>query len=93
MNYCELISSITALAAIIANNVPKEELPLLSAFFAQLASTLVTISVEFDLADEAAKKKEEQQGGQPVPPVPPFEQAPIPIAEPIPIEDIFPPVF
>jgi len=90
MNYCELISSITALAAIIANNVPKEELPLLSAFFAQLASTLVTISVEFDLADEAAKKEEGQQGGQPVPPV---EQAPIPIAEPIPIEDIFPPVF
>lgn len=43
MQSCELVTYITAIACIIANCSSKEELPVIAAFFNQLADTLETI--------------------------------------------------
>lgn len=45
MDSCELASTVTALACLVKNCVPKEDLPLVTAILSQLASTLATITV------------------------------------------------
>jgi hypothetical protein len=45
MNSCELVSAITAISCAIAKCVPKDELPVITSIFGQLASTLATITV------------------------------------------------
>lgn len=49
MNSCELVSFITAISCGIAKCFPKEELPLISAIFTELADTLATIVVMEEL--------------------------------------------
>ncbi len=55
MSPCELASTITAIACAIAKCVPKEELPMLTAAFGQLASVLGTITVQEDLLNKASE--------------------------------------
>jgi hypothetical protein len=49
MNSCELVTFITAISCGIAKCFPKEELPLISAIFTELADTLSTIVVVEEL--------------------------------------------
>ncbi|QHI71769.1 DUF6774 domain-containing protein [Aminipila terrae] len=50
MNSCELVSAITALAIIIANETPNDdELSVLASSFNQLGDTLATIAAQREL--------------------------------------------
>lgn len=53
MNSCELVSFVTLIACSISKCVPKEDLPLLTAIFGQLASTLSTIIEQDDLIEKS----------------------------------------
>lgn len=52
MNSCELVSFVTAVSCGIAKCVPKEDLPILTAVFGQIASTLATITVKEETLSE-----------------------------------------
>ena len=52
MSPCDLASTITAIACTITKCVPKEELPILTAAFGQLASVLGTITVQEELLNK-----------------------------------------
>jgi hypothetical protein len=51
MNACELVSLVTATSCAIAKCVPKEDLPLITAVFGQIASTLATITVQEEVLE------------------------------------------
>lgn len=52
MDPCEFVTSITAIACVIANNFPKEELPLIAATLSQLGDTLATIITKQELCED-----------------------------------------
>lgn len=54
MNYCELVSLVTAASCGIANCATKEELPLIAAVLGQTAATLTTILVIEEEESKAA---------------------------------------
>lgn len=56
MDSCEFVTTISAIACIIAKNCSKEELPLIAASLTQLGDTLATMIVR----DEFCKAKEEK---------------------------------
>lgn len=56
MQSCELVASVTAIACTISKCCPKENLPLLAAFFTQLGDTLTTIIVNEELNTEDVEK-------------------------------------
>jgi hypothetical protein len=56
---------VTAISCAIAKCTPKEELPLISAVFSQISSTLATISVQ----QEAAEKNNIPAVTTPTPPI------------------------
>lgn len=58
MNSCEIVSTVTAIACAIARCVPAKELPLLSAIFGELGSTLATITVHDDLCEKKSAPPE-----------------------------------
>ena len=49
MSSCDIVTLVTALACGIAKCVPKEDLPLITSIFGQLASTLATITIQKEL--------------------------------------------
>ena len=54
MNSCEVVAIVNATACAIAKCVPKENLPLVTSIFGQIASTLTLITVQ-EVASDAIK--------------------------------------
>lgn len=59
MNSCELLSFVTAIACAIAKCAPEEDLPMITAIFGQLSSSLATIAVHQETCEKKAKLEEE----------------------------------
>lgn len=60
MNSCEFTSFVTAIACTIAKCTPEEDLPIITALFSQLASTLATIAVHEESCEKKRKLEEEK---------------------------------
>ena len=52
MESCELVTSISAMACLIAKTCPKEELSLIAAVLTQLGDTLATIDTHQSLCED-----------------------------------------
>lgn len=55
MNACELTAAISALASLLAERLPDDQLALTAAIFTQLGDTLTTISVHRETCNSAVK--------------------------------------
>lgn len=56
MDSCELVTTITAIACVIAKNCSKEELPLIAASLTQLGDTLATMEAHQGFCKEDVKE-------------------------------------
>ncbi len=57
MNYCQLTTSITAVANVISNKLSVEETTLLATILVQLGDTLATIATQRTICEEIKDKK------------------------------------
>ena len=57
MNSCELTTSVSALANILAKNLSTEDIVLLAAILVQLGDTLATIATHNSLCESIAERK------------------------------------
>lgn len=54
MNPCELTTSVTAVANVLANSLPDDRLELAAALFTQLGDTLASIAVQRSICAQTA---------------------------------------